>query len=1488
MTAICSRFRLIFLSVALTAGVLGLAPNALASTSSVGCSVSELINAVNAAGNGDILNLASNCTYTLTTAYGATTTGLPAISTNLTLNGSNTIIERSSAGGTPQFRLLQVDGSGSLTLNSLTLRNGSVTDIGGGILNNGTLTLNTSTMSGSSANNAGGAIYSVGLLTITASTINGNTAVNDGGSIWNSGTTMLLNSTISSNTVTKPLTSRAGGIFSTGTLDLSFSTIAFNTGAVAGNVYSSGVSNVQNNLILNNPSDSGSTFNSGFMGGNIDGENTGIVLPLTNNGGSTETHALTDSSIARDFITPANCTDVFGNPVTTDQRGVTRPIATGCDSGAYEAACPGFPAAIVTSGDLIQAINAANCDPADNTLDLEANTTYTLTAVNNTTDGNNGLPVILDATTRGKLTINGNGAIIERSSASGTPDFTILQVASGGNLTLGNVTIRHGRWIEGGGIYNNQGALTLTGSTLEDNVATGDIPITAGQGGGIYNRGTLKVSGTTFLNNMGDNGGGIFNRTTLTVINSTFSGNVVTNLGGGVYNTAVGVARLTNDTFSNNGAPNGGGGVGTSGTMVVNNTIISHSTSGGDCNGYGSLVFNNSLVEDGTCNVVSDVNGNRTGDPSLGALTDSPAYFPLNVTSLAINAGDNTLAVDVDGLTPIPYDERGVGFARIYGIVDMGAYEATFTPDFVVDTTSDLFRAGCTSAAANDCSLRGAITLANALAGTDTITFDASVFNPGTITLAGGLPDISANLNITGLGADQVIVDGASLYRPFNIPKGVTVSLSGLTITRGDSGIAGDGGAVKNAGALTIGQATFSSNHAVDGGGLYNSGTATVTQSQFTGNSADTTGGGLENTGVLTLIDSTIANNTAVGGGGLDNAGNLTIQRSTVSSNTATSEGGAIDNYNGSLTIADSAIVSNTSDNGGGIMNVGGMLTISNSTIAANTASSLGGGLGSSFGSVVPPSLVTVTVTNSTIASNTAAYGGGIYNQATTLNLGTTIVAGNSADPIDPDIDGTVNSFGYNLIGNTTGATISGTTTGNLTDAAAQPLNLGALANNGGSTPTMALLDGSVAINAGDPTFNAPIDYDQRGAGFPRVLGGRIDTGAYESSFTTDFIQNGDFSGGLASWSTYGGEVHQLDNGVFEFYGTSSNPQGVVFQDTGLSVSADTPLEASVQLGNSSNVRKRALLILGDVSFSDLQVCNFWIPPNTPLHTYTMQTFTTQAWSSAMLSVYAASNDSTGWYLVDNASLVEKPSLNVTTTKCFDPLAPSAPGGADGSNLVVNSDFSADMANWGTYGQITYQLTNHVFEFYGATGGLPRAVVLQYTNTALPTDTILEASVDLGNSSGLRKRALLLISDYDFTDMQVCSFWIPPNTPPHTYTIRTYASDPWDNATFSVYAAKGDDTQWLQVDNASLLTRPSVSISGAECYYPGASLPIAPLTAVSANFTVVPTTAPVFEPPPAMDVLPNQPSGAAVPTSTVPTHEPPPLDSGLNAPPPGG
>jgi hypothetical protein len=166
------------------------------------------INLANQAGGANTIVLQDNATFTLTTANNTTDgpTGLPVIAANdnLTIIGTNDIIQRSTAKGTPAFRLFDVAAGASLTLkatagSSLTLQNGLSTGgaynptglaaTGGAINNLGTLSLtgvivqnNTAQgaagASGYDGDNAyGGGIYSFGSLTLNGCTIQNNKAI---------------------------------------------------------------------------------------------------------------------------------------------------------------------------------------------------------------------------------------------------------------------------------------------------------------------------------------------------------------------------------------------------------------------------------------------------------------------------------------------------------------------------------------------------------------------------------------------------------------------------------------------------------------------------------------------------------------------------------------------------------------------------------------------------------------------------------------------------------------------------------------------------------------------------------------------------------------------------------------------------------------------------------------------------------------------------------------------------------------------------------------------------------------------------------------------------------------------------------------------------------------------------------------------------------------------------------------------------------------
>ena len=133
-----------------------------------------------------------------------------------------------------------------------------------------------------------------------------------------------------------------------------------------------------------------------------------------------------------------------------------------------------YSAATVTA--LIADINAANTAGGANTITLTAPTTspYVLSLVNNYTNGANGLPAIA---AKDNLTILGNGDTIERHRGENAFNFRLVDVGAGASLTLGNLTLAYGSTKGGcgmpadGGAILNQGALTLSDVTVQQNIA---------------------------------------------------------------------------------------------------------------------------------------------------------------------------------------------------------------------------------------------------------------------------------------------------------------------------------------------------------------------------------------------------------------------------------------------------------------------------------------------------------------------------------------------------------------------------------------------------------------------------------------------------------------------------------------------------------------------------------------------------------------------------------------------------------------------------------------------------------------------------------------------------------------------------------------------------------------------------------------------------------------------------------------------------------
>jgi len=374
-------------------------------------------------------------------------------------------------------------------------------------------------------------------------------------------------------------------------------------------------------------------------------------------------------------------------------------------------------------------------------------------------------------------------------------------------------------------------------------------------------------------------------------------------------------------------------------------------------------------------------------------------------------------------------------------IAPAAAGAATFTVNTTADTSVP---GGCTTDPA--CSLRNAIERAGESADADDLVLvpagnysvssgELVVFGTGTVT-------------VRGAGARQTVIDAHQASRVFNLEAAKSV-LEGMTVTGG------------NTNPMLSGEVPG------DGGGVlaYEAEEAVLQGVNVSGNVASQNGAGVSappegvNKTVLSIANSTIANNRVSGGaveglgGGIYALGKLSLVNSTVTGNSAESTGLVVQ--------------------GGGVL------------LAIDPASAEG-----SEGTIV----------NSTIAGNsvgTAGVGGGlaVYNPEPTiggsaaLSLKNTIVAGNTGPAGASDCAPVAMvTSDHNL---SSDASCMFTDPGSKQNT--NPL-LGALANNGGETDTLALQPNSPAIDAGTNAGCPPAD--QRGVARPQ--GAACDIGAFE------------------------------------------------------------------------------------------------------------------------------------------------------------------------------------------------------------------------------------------------------------------------------------------------------------------------------------------------------------------------------------------------------
>ncbi len=306
--------------------------------------------------------------------------------------------------------------------------------------------------------------------------------------------------------------------------------------------------------------------------------------------------------------------------------------------------------------ELTEAIQNANDDAATNS-DCEAGS------------GTDTITITQEGTTNGTITLSSqltisSNIIIEGGgfTISGNDRVRVLNVNSGRNLTLNNVTITKGkvRNAQGGGILN-RGTLTINNSAITGNEATGR-GIDQGSGGGIHNTGTLTINNSTIANNTAEGiGGGIRSSgggatlTHVTIVNNNVTSQGL-RLGKGIYSNSSNDLNIRNSILANNGRED----------CSVGSLLIPLAENVGN------------LIESGNCDAAA-----VSADPRLSSLlTGSPGYYPLLAGSPAINAASSEHC--------LPEDQRGE--PRLRTMCDIGAYGV---PVPVVEDGEDDACLGC-------------------------------------------------------------------------------------------------------------------------------------------------------------------------------------------------------------------------------------------------------------------------------------------------------------------------------------------------------------------------------------------------------------------------------------------------------------------------------------------------------------------------------------------------------------------------------------------------------------------------------------------------------------------------------------------------------------------------------------------------------------------------------------------------------------------------
>ncbi|WP_044255797.1 tail fiber protein, partial [Rhodopirellula sp. SWK7] len=613
-------------------------------------------------------------------------------------------------------------------------------------------------------------------------------------------------------------------------------------------------------------------------------------------------------------------------------------------------------------------------------------------------------------TTLTDVTLDRNDALAGPGNGGG------LHVSGAGNVAVVRGFVRDNTAAaEGGGLWNGGGTLTINGTTISGNVASGAA---ADQGGGgVFNdSGVLDIDNAIIQDNEADgvlgSGGGVFTLDgTVRIDNSTIQSNSANRAGGGIEIVA-GTVTLSNVQLLSNDVD----GMGTTATTPnPGNGGALHVTATATVTLAGGLVQGNLAREEGG-GLWNSITGTMIIDNvSLDSNVARAAAGGLDQGGGGVfnNGGEVTIRNNTSITNNLATDNLGNGG----GVMTVGG---TVTIQNSALTGNQAARAGGgIENNAGDVSLTGVN-----VGGVNVADGNTAGINGGGLHAS----DAASVTTVTGglFQNNLAQQEGGGLWNGDGLLR-----INNTTITQNTANSAnnvgndqGGGGVFNIGGTLDINSVLITANEALanngNGGAVMTvGGTVTIDDSSLQSNAAGRAGGGIENNdGQVTVTNETVGgpaaavgNTAAVNGGGLHAGGNNSVtivNGGLFQNNVAGEEGGGLWNGSGLMTINGTQILDNTANSGnnvgndqggGGVFNIDGTLDIDNATISGNVAT-----LNSGNGGGVMTVGGTVTIDDTLLQSNEAARaGGGIENNNGNVTVtasevgGANVAEGNTA-----------------------------------------------------------------------------------------------------------------------------------------------------------------------------------------------------------------------------------------------------------------------------------------------------------------------------------------------------------------------------------------------------------------------------------------------------------------------------------------------------------